>query len=238
MVGERLSQTSMRYRVVLVRPQGPINVGMIARLCANLGAELCLVAPQCDVQSMDAKMFAHHAQPLLERAAIYEHLQDAIRDCQLSFATSARPRRTQMQIIPPESIGVFSHSKGANHIALVFGNEQDGLSQEDIERCDAIIQLETPGEYHSYNLSQAVGIVLYIATTSREPENKVPDDVGASVEQREFLLDAWQALLEERGYFRRSSKEEFEPKLRALISRLSLREHDLQLLMSMFTLRK
>jgi TrmH family RNA methyltransferase len=180
-------------------------------------------------------MFAHHAQPLLAEAAIHNELKDATADCQLLFATSARPRRSQLPLLSPEAIPSVVQSRSASKVALVFGSEQDGLSQEDIERCDAIVQLETPGSYHSYNLSHAVALVLYLATLKSLPVAENQINTLATTSLRERLLALWSDTLARYGYFRRTTSESFAPRLRALISRLSLSGHDANLLIGMMS---
>lgn len=227
----------MRIAVVLVRPQGPINLGQIARLCANLNADLRLVAPQCDISSVEARMFAHHAQPLLASAAHFATLSEAVADCHTVVGTSARARRGAHVVLGPESIHGWLNEHDAAQVALVFGNEQDGLSQDEIDVCDVIIKLATPGSYPSYNLSQAVAIVLYFTTLAIPQIPPLAENVSrqATAGQRARLYDLWLQVLNLSGYFRRTEVHRFAPKLHTMISRLRLSQYDLNLLMGMLT---
>jgi tRNA/rRNA methyltransferase len=221
--------------VVLVRTQGPVNLGLIARLCGNIGArDLRLVAPQCDVNCPDSRKFSTHSRDLLLSAPVFADLGQALADCGLAIGTSARERDANMggpltlRQLPP-----FLAARPAARWALVFGNEADGLNDEEMSRCQAFIQLETFGDNYSYNLSHAIAITLYtLACSSPAPRiDEIPD--AAKRAEVDHLYDYWLRTLDRFQYFRRAERERFEPQLRRLVNRLHLSTHDLQMLWGM-----
>ena len=178
--------------VVLVEPAGPLNVGSVARLCANFAmAQLRLVAPRCNPLGEEARRMAVHGQAQLEQAATYPDLASAIADCRRVVATSGRLEREELPlegpgsalswliepeadpgvpIDPPGSIGPRGSSGpgGTNSpgginapVALVFGREDRGLSNDELLQAGKILRLESSADYASLNLSHAVAICLH-----------------------------------------------------------------------------
>jgi len=178
--------------VVLVEPAGPLNVGSVARLCANFAiAQLRLVAPRCNPLGEEARRMAVHGQAQLEQAATYPDLASAIADCRRVVATSGRLEREELPlegpgsalswliepeadpgvpIDPPGSIGPRGPSGpgGTNSpgginapVALVFGREDRGLSNDELLQAGKILRLESSADYASLNLSHAVAICLH-----------------------------------------------------------------------------
>jgi TrmH family RNA methyltransferase len=221
--------------VVLVRTQGPVNLGMVARLCGNLSiSDLRLVAPQCEINCPESRKFSTHSKEFLLSRPVFPDLASAVADCGLVIGSSARVRDANLgEPMPltevPELLG---KTKTARY-ALVFGNEADGLTDAEMLHCQAFVRLETFGENYSYNLSHAVAITCYhLATaTSLPPPPDEPE--AAPREQIEHLFRYWLGTLDRFDYFRRTELPRFEPQLRRLFNRLRLSEHDVQMLWGM-----
>lgn len=220
--------------VVLARPRGPVNIGSTCRVLANVGVrDLRLVGPDCLADSSESRKFAHHARPLLHAAEQYDTLEAAVADCTLVVGTSARRRlRGAMPswTLPRATDELRRSRRG--RVAIVFGNELNGLNNAELEACHACIRLETPGPYPSYNLSHAVAIVLYHLATAGSPE---PPDrmVGATQSDLRRLADAWLMSLDRSGYFRRTTRTRFAPKLRRMLGRMRLSRVDVNSLRGM-----
>ena len=86
-----LGKNFSNLKVILVEPRGPLNVGSVARLCSNFGVdELRIISPKCDIFSLEAKKMALKGQKYLDQCEIFDHLEEAIFDCDLVFASSGR----------------------------------------------------------------------------------------------------------------------------------------------------
>ena len=151
-------------KVVLVEPQGSLNVGSVARLCANFNVnELRIVSPKCDIFSMDARKMALKGQRYLDDCAVFDNLDIAIKDCDLVLASSGRIERGKDTFYEsPEDISkwISSLSK-VNNLAILFGREDRGLTNEELLKAHKILNIPTSRNYPSLNLSHSVSIILY-----------------------------------------------------------------------------
>ncbi len=219
--------------VVLVRTSGPVNLGMIARACGNAGVtDLRLVTPLCEIDCDDCRKFSNHNWDFLKNAPIYHSLREAIADCTLTIATSARPRGADAGKgigLPdiPELLG------NQGRTAVVFGNESHGLNRDELELCRHWLHIETPGPYPSYNLSHAVAITLHaLATTNTHANaNNIPTLAEDATVQA--LIDDWTQTLVQFNYFRRTSLEHFTPRFRSFIRRMPFTTKDCEVLRGM-----
>lgn len=149
-------------RIVLVHTSHPGNIGAAARAMKNMGLEnLYLVAPK-DFPSGVAIGRAASALEILDGAVVTETLEQAIADCGLVIGTSARYRRIPWPIVNPvECAEKISIELQMNQVALVFGREDRGLSNEELQLCHFHVQIPTNEEYSSLNLAAAVMVLCY-----------------------------------------------------------------------------
>ncbi|PMP64577.1 MAG: RNA methyltransferase [Caldimicrobium thiodismutans] len=164
--------------VVLVNPLYPENIGSVARACANFGIEeLILVKPE-DLTRLPMEAMATKAGlPILEKMKIYETLPEAIENFNLVIGTTARlGKRRLVHYTPKEIAKEICDLSINNRIAILFGNERLGLSNEDLFYCDKVITIPTT-EKASLNVSQAVVIILYeiFQEASSGPNLKKPE---------------------------------------------------------------
>ena len=150
-------------KVVIVEPAGPINVGSVARLCANFNVnELRLVSPKCNFLAKEAKKMAVRGVNLLEKAKVYEDLNTALTDCSRIIATCGRREHGEIPLYSnKDALSWTLKSNREETIALVFGREDRGLSNEELLKANKVISLNTSENYPSLNLSHAVAIVLH-----------------------------------------------------------------------------
>ncbi len=170
----------MSLAVVLVEPAGPLNVGSVARLCANFSVdELRLVAPRCDHLGDEARLMAVHGEALLEQAQLFPTLEAALADCRRVVATSGRIEEEALPLNgPAEALSWLQASEtdaSSAPAALVFGREDRGLSNAELLQAGRILRLETSEAYASMNLSHAVAVCLHElrrcpAPTAPQPE--------------------------------------------------------------------
>ncbi|MCW9049302.1 MAG: RNA methyltransferase [Deltaproteobacteria bacterium] len=152
-----------KLAVVLVEPQGALNIGSVCRAMLNFGIdELRLVNPQVDHLSRDARLMAVKAASVLESAKTYTCLEAALADCALSFGTTRRFGRYREDLMHPDEaarslLPIAQHGQ----VALVFGREDKGLLTAELDLCQHFITIPTNEELPSMNLAQAVVVCLY-----------------------------------------------------------------------------
>lgn len=220
--------------IVLVRTQGPINLGMVARLCTNFGvSDLRFCAPQCGVDVPEARMFSTHGREILLTAPVFPDLSSAVADCGLVIGSSARLRDGELgSSLAPHQVPEYLVNRPAERWALVFGNEADGLTSEELRCCQAWVHLDTWGDNQSYNLANAVAMTLYSIASHgvAHPGEAPPAATRAHVES---LHGFWMTTLERFHYFRRAERERFGPQLSRFLGRQHLTVWDVQMLRGM-----
>lgn len=153
--------------VTLVGPKGPVNVGHVARLVQNFGAEkLYLVEPEVDLSV--AAIYASHASAVLDRAVVTT-LRNVRRENDLLVATTAIRASRKSNIIRRTVGAERLHDllSSAKASSIVFGRDSTGLTNDEIESCDATVTIETSPAYRSLNLGHAAAIALYLASRGR-----------------------------------------------------------------------
>ncbi len=222
-----------RVVVVLVRPEGPLNIGSVARLCGNFGCQLRLVRPLADRNSSDAIKMSHPCQDLLRDAPVFATLAEALRDVSLAVATSARISEAAaapwLSVSRARLLLPMAHEK----VALVFGNERTGLAVDEAVHCPRVVRLPTPGPAESLNLSHAVAVTLALFNAAAEGTDSLEDSgFRASAASRTAVMESVLRRLDDRGYFRGNAvrREKFAPRLKELTDKMDLSERDLALL--------
>ena len=159
-----MKKKKFNLKVVLVEPNGPINVGSIARLCSNFGVnELRIVSPQCDVFSLEVRKMALKGQSYIDNCKIFNTIPEAIFDCDLVLATCGRiDLSNNIECESPEEISKWISSfEKINNLGILFGREDRGLSNNELLFAHKIFNIKTSQNYPSLNLSHAVSIILY-----------------------------------------------------------------------------
>ena len=137
------------------------NIGAVARAMKTMGVvNLCLVQPSC-FPSADATARASGADDVLANASVYETLAEALEGCDLVFGTTARKRKIDWPTASPKQAADMISLSSGSTVALVFGTESSGLSNEELDLCQIGITIETDDDFHSLNLSHAVQILVY-----------------------------------------------------------------------------
>ena len=245
----------MTLEVVLVEPAGPLNVGSVARLCANFGVDgLRLVAPRCDPLGEEARRMAVHGVGLLEQAPCFTSLEAALADCDRVVAATGRGEGEPLPLCRPEqALGWLLDGATDCRRALVFGREDRGLSNDELLRAGRLLQIGTAPAYASLNLSHAVAVVLHGLHTLREaadasagqPVVAAPTDPlfhritpqGWPEPCRRDALEAAlhdaEALLLEVGFLLPHTRRARMAKVRALLQRAQVSEAEVALLRGM-----
>ena len=247
----------MSLVLVLVEPAGPLNVGSVARLCANFGiSQLRLVSPRCDHLGAEARRMAVHGVALLEQAGLYPQLADALADCQRVVATSGRIELESLPLAPvAEALAWLNQGHGApgqpsrtrGVAALVFGREDRGLSNDELLQAGRVVRLSTSPAYSSLNLSHAVAICLHELQSlqSVSDDRAIPAAAAAAAAAAADLVDPCtrgaleatladaEALLLEVGFLYPHTAHARMAKLRALLQRGQITAGEVALLRGM-----
>lgn len=149
--------------VVLVEPLGGLNIGSVCRVMANFGlSQLRLVNPKVNHLGDDARKMAVKASPLLDSAQIYADLPSALADCCFSIGTTRRFGKYRENLWHPDQAASNSLEMSAQgRVALVFGREDHGLFNEELDLCQRLMTISTCEPVASMNLAQAVAVTLY-----------------------------------------------------------------------------
>lgn len=190
-----------RVRVVLVEPQEPMNVGAVARAMRNFGlARLYLVNPAPRVGppwAREAYWLAVHAEEILDRAVAVDSLMEALADVRLVVATTGRPRELYPAPLVPAWEVPARVLSVEGEVALVFGRETFGLTNEELALAHVIGTIPTAPEQPSLNLAQAVVVFAYELFKAVVGEGRFPREELAQVEALEaFFEDLGRYVLE------------------------------------------
>ena len=194
--------------IVLVHPQLGQNIGKAARAMLNFGlTEMRLVKPRDGWPNPDAGPAASGADIVLEQAAVFETVEDAITDCNQVFASTVRRRDLVMPVLGPDDMAErITNAPGKS--AILFGRERSGLETEEVALANAIVTVPINPEFASLNLAQAVILLAYewskrrdlAQPTSKETEPTAPHG------ELEGLIGQLNGELEAKGYFHPPSR--------------------------------
>jgi tRNA/rRNA methyltransferase len=187
----------MNISFILVEPAVPENVGAAARAIKTMGfSDLRLVNP-CDHLDMKAKMLAHASHEILENARVFTSLSEAITDLDFVIATSAKQRWVKLDIIPSNQLLKFLVEKEntISRIGVVFGREESGLTNDEINLCNRVSTVPLASPYPSINLAQTVMIYAYSLSSLNQTITK-KDDEAINSESFESLKKKVSELLE------------------------------------------
>ena len=174
-------------RVVLINTAHPGNIGASARAMKNMGLnQLILVQPK-DFPSGVAVGRAASATDILESAVVVDSLQAAVADCGLVICASARSRKIPWPMLSPEQTGQKVIKEiGLTNIALVFGREDSGLSNEELQLGHFHVQIPSDEKYSSLNLAAAVLVICYEIRKAASKENTDAKSQDAEIWDQEF----------------------------------------------------
>jgi len=153
----------MSLYFILVNPAVPANIGAAARAMKTMGFDQLRLVNPCDHLCLESRMLAHGSHEVLENARVYSTLTEAVADIDFVIGTTARRRTRRNLYIPVEHLPELINGKGKSikEIALVFGSEESGLSNENAKRCHILSSISMVAKYPSLNLAQAVMIYSY-----------------------------------------------------------------------------
>lgn len=220
------SSVSKRLYVVLVATRNPLNIGAAARAMSNFGFVHLRVVNPYELAFREARS-AVGASALLKNAKEYKSVSEAVADCSLVVGTTAASKRhLEHEPRTLQEGALLIRKNRSGRVAVLFGSEKRGLSNQDISYCHWLMRIPTVQEHPSMNLGQAVAVCLHElvrqANGPLQPERQ-PAATAAELDRlTAMLLDALTAS----GYVKSTVAGPTEEKIRRLVRRLSLSTED------------
>lgn len=231
-----LDSNLQKIRVVLVETSHPGNIGAIARAMKNMGlSELVLVNPKV-FPSQEASARASSASDILEKAKVVDSLDAALVDCKIAFGASARLRKVswpQLDVRETARLALETVTEQNDYVAMVFGREDSGLSNAELDKCHYLSHIPSNPTYSSLNISQAVQVFAYeclMATQVKSVHQKqgYRHKLASSDQLEGFYAHLYQAL-QEIGFLDPNKNARFMRRMRRLFNRsqLDIKEVDI-----------
>lgn len=243
-----LSETSAmsnfaNIRIVLVNTTHPGNIGGAARAMKNMGlSRLYLVAPK-EYPSDKAVWRSAGATDVLDDAVVVDTLDEAISGCSLVVGTSARERRIPWPLLDPRECGESVWVEAGQHeVAIVFGREDRGLTNEELHKCNYHVHIPANEEYSSLNLATAVQVICYEirmaflkATAGNTLPNHTWDMPPADAGALENYYSHLEQTLAELGFLDPENPKQTMTRLRRMYNRVRMDQMELNILRGVLT---
>lgn len=237
-LANRIVGLFMSIKIVLVEPEIPGNIGATARVMKNFNfSDLILINPQTPLTS-ETHQFAKNAQDILERITIYESLEDFVQTVSYVVGTTAK---TCSDGGPTNvRVAVSSHHPSLDNllhfsddVAILFGRESCGLTNDEINLCDMTIHIPTSEDYLALNLAQAIAIILY-SIHIRRKSLEIEKYREANREEKEFLIE-WFAKATSVLGFRDRKEEILVRRFRNIVGRAFVSGREAHSLLAIFS---
>jgi TrmH family RNA methyltransferase len=232
-----------RIRIVLVATSHAGNIGAAVRAMKTMGlARLVLVAP-LNFPDAEATARAVGAEDLLQTAQVCASLDEAIRDCSFVIGTSARSRRIAWPTLAPDAAAArVLQEAETNEVAILFGRERTGLTNEELDRCQALVHIPTDPDFSSLNLAAAVQIVAYElrrsllgATVSLKPAEESLGEPLASAAEVQRFYEHLEQVMTETGFLDPENPKLLMRRLMRLYNRARLSTNEVNILRGILT---
>jgi tRNA (cytidine32/uridine32-2'-O)-methyltransferase len=229
-------------KIVLIGTTHPGNIGATARAMKTMGlSQLALVNPKI-YPNAEVTARAAGADEILTNAVVHTELTDAISDCSMVYASSARSRNIEWPIYNPDqaAIQIADKLNNSEKCAVVFGRESSGLSNDELESCNAMIQIPANPEYSSLNLASAVQIICYelrkhILINDQPVIGDSNQPIFASNQQMQQLYEHLEQCLADIGYYDPDKPRLLMRRLKRLYSRAQLEDEEYSILRGILT---
>ena len=226
-------------RVVLLNTSHPGNIGASARAMKTMGLTRLLLVNPKQYPAAEATARASGADDLLLGASVCADIDTALADCRLVIGASARSRRIPCPVIDPaEAARRLVSESEQGEVAVLFGAEQSGMSNEEIDRCQYLVQIPTNPEYGSLNLAAAVQIISYEIRVMQgklchtEP---LPDHVPVTADEMERFYEHLEQTLVALDFLDPGNPRKLMRRLRRLYNRARLDENEVNILRGMLS---
>tara|TARA_B100001029_G_C15054941_1_gene453635 strand:+ start:1040 stop:1798 length:759 start_codon:yes stop_codon:yes gene_type:complete len=229
-------------KITLVGTTHPGNIGASARAIKTMGfKQLDLVNPK-DFPSDQAIYRSKAAKDILHKASVHKTLLESVKDCELVIGTSARNRKVPWPVLNPKDAAkeIQTQVRNNSKVAVVFGREDRGLTNEELGLCNLHVHIPTNQEYASLNLAQAVQIMTYEIRMCflqlESLENKQDWDVNlATSEQTERLITHMDELMKEVEFYDTENPRKLLMRVRRFFKRSGIDEMEANIFRGLFS---
>ncbi len=229
-LGEPVKANLSNIAVVLVNPIYSENIGATARACANFGVSNLIVVNPVNLEEEKMRAMATKTGlEVLEKMKIFADLSSALKNFNYVIGTTARLGKHRMVYYTPKEVAPYICELSINNqIAILFGNERTGLSNEDLLYCNSVVTIPTT-EKASLNLSQAVVVILYEIFQSASII-KIPKPQLATQEELEIMFKLITATLEAIDYIPHDNKVLWMTNIKRFLSKLELTSKEVRII--------
>ncbi len=233
---QRTTSLLSHIKIVLVETTHPGNIGGVARAMKNMNiSNLCLVSPKI-FPSADATSRASGADDILAKATVCSTLQEAIADCNIVIGASARCRSISWpEMSPREFAENIAFSESSNKIAVIFGRENSGLKNNELDLCHFLLRIPCNSDYSSLNIAAAVQVVCYELFVAADQQEAIHiGDRGktakaTAIQMESFYTHLYQALTDI-GFMHPDKSKTIMRRLRRIYNRVDLDIKELDIL--------
>lgn len=234
-----------QIKIVMVRTSHSGNIGAAARAMRVMGLyNLTLVEPK-QFPSQEAISLASGAVDVLESAVVVPTLEEALKDCQITYATTARPRFISSKLYTVEEATIEAVAGVKNDdqkIAFVFGTERTGLTNEEIDLCQRMMTIPSENSYNSLNISAAIQVVCYELHKAHKQALELPltqssdeENELATGEMREGFYEQLQEILFQTEFLDPAEPKNIMRKIRQMYQKRDLTTQEIHLLRGILT---
>jgi tRNA (cytidine32/uridine32-2'-O)-methyltransferase len=241
---DTLAPLIANIRIVLIDTKHPGNIGGTARAMKNMGlTQLVLVNP-LEFPADQATWRAGNALDVLHRATVVSTLEEAIGDCGLVLGTSARDRSIPWPLHTVREAGEHAIREASAHpVAILFGREDRGLTNDELQRCHAHLHIPANPEYSALNLATAVQVVAYEVRQAAMMQADAPakpawaewDIAPAKTEEIEYYFQHLEQTMVDIGFHKRENPRQTMARLRRLFFRIRPDQMELNILRGILT---
>jgi len=226
----------MSVNIVLVGISHPGNIGSAARAMKNM--RLRLVAPE-RFPATEATVMAAGADDVLQKAQVFPDVTSAVADCGLLVGTTARSRHLPWRVVEPrEAAREIAAASATGEVAILFGAERTGLSNEDLEHCQLLLSIPTGTAYSSLNVAMAVQVVTYEVLLALRGEEAAAAARGialASATEMQRFYEHLEQVLDEIDFRDRTGEGHLMARIRRLFNRAVLDQNEVNILRGILT---
>lgn len=226
-------------RIILVSPSHPGNIGAVARAMKTMELQhLYLVNPK-SFPNVNATAFAAGADDILATATVTTSLAEALSGVNIIIGTSARPRALQLPTLDPrQAAALVTTESQINNVAVLFGRENNGLSNEELELCNYQLYIPTNPNFSSLNIAAAVQLIAYeikMAQSATTHSFATPQAELANSEEIQYFYQHLEQTLTAVDFLQPGNQRGLMAKLKLIFNRVRLEKNEIGVLRGVLT---